>query len=78
MPRGPRCRYARRGVFDPFFAGTEPEMRAVCDRYIRSFDELLQKGGGRRPARPGPFLFQKLPMGMEPSSFPFSMPSMRT
>ncbi len=41
------CRGARAagmravGVFDPFFAGTEPEMRAVCDRYIRSFDELL-------------------------------------
>ena len=23
------------GVYDPYFAGTEPEMQAVCDRYIR-------------------------------------------
>ena len=29
------------GVYDPFFAATEPEMRAVCSRYIRSFEELL-------------------------------------
>ena len=29
------------GVYDPYFAATEPEMRAVCDRYIRSFEELI-------------------------------------
>ena len=29
------------GVYDPYFAGTEPEMQAVCDRYIRSFEELM-------------------------------------
>ena len=41
------CRGARAagmrtvGVYDPYFAGTEPEMQAVCDRYIRSFEELI-------------------------------------
>ena len=29
------------GVYDPYFAGTEPEMQAVCDRYIHSFEELI-------------------------------------
>lgn len=29
------------GVYDPFFAATETEMRAVCSRYIRSFAELV-------------------------------------
>ena len=29
------------GVYDPYFAATEPEMRAVGDRYIRSFEELI-------------------------------------
>ena len=29
------------GVYDPYFAGTEPEMQTVCDRYIRSFEELI-------------------------------------
>ena len=29
------------GVYDPYFAATEAEMRTVCDRYIRSFEELL-------------------------------------
>ena len=29
------------GVYDLYFAGTEPEMQAVCDRYIRSFEELM-------------------------------------
>ena len=29
------------GVYDPYFAGTEPEMQAGCDRYIRSFEELI-------------------------------------
>ena len=29
------------GVYDPYFAATEPEMQAVCDRYIRSFEELI-------------------------------------
>lgn len=29
------------GVYDPYFVGTEPEMQAVCDRYIRSFEELI-------------------------------------
>lgn len=31
------------GVHDPFFAATEPEMRQVCDRYIMSFEELLDQ-----------------------------------
>lgn len=29
------------GVYDPFFAQTEEEMRQVCDRYIMSFEEML-------------------------------------
>ena len=29
------------GVYDPFFAATETEMRAVCSRYIRSCEELV-------------------------------------
>ena len=29
------------GVYDPFFAATETEMRAVCSQYIRSFEELV-------------------------------------
>lgn len=29
------------GVYDPFFASFEPEIRAVCDRYIHTFSELL-------------------------------------
>ena len=29
------------GVYDPFFAATETEMRTVCSRYIRSFEELV-------------------------------------
>ena len=29
------------GVYDPFLAATETEMRAVCSRYIRSFEELV-------------------------------------
>lgn len=29
------------GVYDPFFSATETEMRAVCSRYIRSFEELV-------------------------------------
>lgn len=29
------------GVYDPCFAGAEPEMRDFCDGYIRSFRELL-------------------------------------
>ena len=29
------------GVYDPFFAATETEMRAVCSRYIWSFEELI-------------------------------------
>ena len=41
------CRGARAaglyviGVYDPFFARTEQEMRQVCHRYIMSFEELL-------------------------------------
>ena len=41
------CRAARAagltvvGVFDPFYAGYEAEMRTLCHRYIRSFTELL-------------------------------------
>ena len=41
------CRAARSvgidvvGVYDPFYAGYEAEMRAICRRYIRSFTELL-------------------------------------
>ncbi|MCR5826122.1 MAG: HAD-IA family hydrolase, partial [Oscillospiraceae bacterium] len=29
------------GVYDPYFEGTKDEMPRVCDRYIRSFAELL-------------------------------------
>ena len=29
------------GVYDPYFDQTEREMRQICDRYIRSFEELL-------------------------------------
>lgn len=29
------------GVYDPFFAATETEMRAVCSRYIRSLQQLV-------------------------------------
>lgn len=29
------------GVYDYFYAKYEPEMRATCDQYIRSFTELL-------------------------------------
>ncbi len=29
------------GVYDPFFAQTEDEMRQVCDRYIMSFEEMV-------------------------------------
>ena len=48
------CRGARAagmrtvGVYDGFFAQDEAAMRAFCDRYIRSFEELLP----RREARP--------------------------
>ncbi len=41
------CRTAREagltvvGVYDPFYARHEAEMRAFCHRYIRSFTELL-------------------------------------
>ena len=30
------------GVYDDFFAGSEDEMRKICDRYIRSFAELME------------------------------------
>ena len=48
------CRGARAaglrtvGVYDPYFAGDEPEMRSFCDAYIRSFQELLTVPTGRR------------------------------
>ena len=29
------------GVYDPYFESTKGEMPLVCDRFIRSFDELL-------------------------------------
>ena len=29
------------GVYDPYCAGTEPEMQAVCDRNMRTIEELL-------------------------------------
>ena len=29
------------GVHDPFFAGTEGDMKTLCDRYITGWDELL-------------------------------------
>ena len=29
------------GVYDDYFAKDEPEMRAFCDVYIKSFEELL-------------------------------------
>ena len=32
------------GVYDRDFAADEPEMRALCDVYIRSFTELLRDG----------------------------------
>ena len=31
------------GVYDNFFAADEDTMRALCHRYIRSFEELLEK-----------------------------------
>ena len=31
------------GVYDGFFAADEKEMRAFCDVYIKSFEELLWK-----------------------------------
>ena len=31
------------GVYDAFFAQTEAEMRQLCDGYIRSFEELLER-----------------------------------
>ncbi|MBQ0038294.1 MAG: HAD family phosphatase [Clostridiales bacterium] len=30
------------GVYDPFFAQTEEEMRRICDDYIMSFEELTE------------------------------------
>ena len=40
--RGARCARMRVvGVYDGFFARDEKEMRAFCDVYIRSFEELL-------------------------------------
>ena len=30
------------GVYDPFFEATKEEMPAACDRFIRSFTELLE------------------------------------
>lgn len=29
------------GMYDPFYAAREAEMRRICDRYITGFDELL-------------------------------------
>ena len=29
------------GVYDPFYESRQEELRRVCDRYIRSFEELL-------------------------------------
>ncbi len=46
------CRTAREagirvvGVYDPFYAAYEAEMRTLCHRYIRSFDELLRETSG--------------------------------
>ena len=31
------------GVYDPYFGVSEAEMRTVCDGYIHSFTELLEK-----------------------------------
>jgi len=31
------------GVYDPYFSVSEAEMRAVCDGYIHSFTELLER-----------------------------------
>ena len=48
------CRGARSarmrvvGVYDGYFAGDEKEMRAFCDVYIHSFEELLWKPEFRR------------------------------
>ena len=30
------------GVYDPFYAHREGELRQACHRYIRSFTELLE------------------------------------
>ena len=49
------CRGARSagmrtvGAYDGFFAQDEAAMRAFCDRYIRSFEELLLPEGEARP-----------------------------
>ena len=50
----------------PYATGTSGPLMNCC------------KKRERRDAMRPVSLFQKLPMGMEPSSFPFSMPSMRT
>lgn len=34
------------GVYDPYFADSEPEMRAFCDTYIHAFTELLHSRSG--------------------------------
>ena len=31
------------GVYDAYYAGRQDELRTVCRRYIRSFEELLWK-----------------------------------
>lgn len=31
------------GVYDPYFDVSEAEMRSICDGYIHSFTELLEK-----------------------------------
>ena len=47
--RGARAAGMRTGgVYDGFFAQDEGAMRAFCDGYVRSFEELLP----RREARP--------------------------
>ena len=38
------------GVYDGFFAADEKEMRAFCDVYIKSFEELLWKDVYKRQA----------------------------
>ena len=29
------------GVYDPYFSDSEPDMRELCDQYIKNFGELL-------------------------------------
>lgn len=41
VPGREGCGMKTVGVHDPFFAGTEGDMKTLCDRYITGWDELL-------------------------------------